>query len=187
MINVVYDACVLFSASLRDLLLNIAAVGLVHPYWSDRIHEEWMRSLIRKRPHLLWERLERTRQEMNAEFPHSLVTGFEEMIPTLQLPDINDRHVLALAIYKEAKYIVTFNLDDFPKTALQPYEIEALSPDEFVQRLIKNHQSRVLQAVKKHRLSLTRSPKTVDEYLSTLEKQEIPKIVAFLRNHESEI
>jgi len=47
MIDVVYDACALFSASQRDLLLDIAMVGLVRPHWSDEIHEEWIRSLLR--------------------------------------------------------------------------------------------------------------------------------------------
>jgi len=50
-------------------------------------------------------------------------------------------------------------------------------------RLIQIDPKRVLQAVKSHRLSLTRPPKTVDEYLTTLEKQGLIKTVAFLREH----
>ena len=187
MIRVVLDACVLYSASLRDLLLWLAYAELFCPLWSETIHEEWMRNLLSSRSDLSWERLERTRQKMDREFPHSLVREHESIIPLLRLPDPNDRHVVAVAIHAEAKYIVTFNLNDFPKTTLQTYEIEALSPDEFILRLIQHVPRFVLRAVKRHRLNLSRPAKTPDEYLATLEKQKLPKTVAFLREHKDEI
>ena len=187
MIDVVYDACVLYSAALRDFLLDIAAVGLVYPHWSNYIHEEWMRSLLRNRPDVNRKSLERTRRRMDAKFKNSLTKGYEPLIPTLLLPDSNDRHVLAVAIYAKAQNIVTFNLGDFPKEILQPYGIEAVVPDEFMLRLIQTKPSRVLQAVRNHRLDLTRPPKTVVEYLATLKKQGLPKTVAFLREHETDI
>jgi hypothetical protein len=103
------------------------------------------------------------------------------------LPDPKDRHVLAVAIHARAEYIVTFNLRDFPKMALQPYGIQAISPDEFVLRLINDEPYHVLEAVKQHRLSLKNPPQTVAEYLATLGKQGLPQTVAFLRQHESDI
>jgi predicted nucleic acid-binding protein len=187
MIDAVYDACVLYSAALRDLLLDIAVVGLVNPYWSNEIHEEWIRSLLRNRPDLERESLERTRRRMDMKFKNSLTEGHEHFLPTLQLPDPNDRHVLAVAIHIQAEYIVTFNLDDFPNTILKQYGIEAISPDEFVVRLIRTKKNRVLEAIKSHRSDLTRPTKTVDEYLATLEKQGLPMTVAFLREHKSDI
>jgi len=41
---VVYDACVLYPAPLRDFLVRLATTGLFAAKWSERIHEEWMRS-----------------------------------------------------------------------------------------------------------------------------------------------
>ena len=187
MIDAVYDACVLYSGSLRDLLLHIAKVKLVRPFWSDEIHEEWIRSLLRNRPHLNHESLQRTRHRMNTEFKNSLSKGYEIILPTLALPDPNDRHVLAVAIDVKAEYIVTFNLNDFPKATLQPYGIEAVSPDEFVLRLIQQSPYFVLRAAQNHRLSLIHPPKTAVEYIATLEKQKLPETVAFLREHEAEI
>ena len=184
MISAVYDACVLYSASLRDFLLWLGYVRAVRPLWSEEIHEEWMRSLLKKRPALL-QKLERTRQEMDTKFPRSLVLGFEDIIPSLRLPDPKDRHVLAVAVHAKAEYIVTFNLNDFPKTVLHPYGIEALSPDGFVQRLLLENSHSVLEAARDHRLSLKNPPKTVEAYLATLEKRGLPKTVAFLRGHES--
>jgi len=187
MIDAVYDACVLYSASLRDLLLDIARMQLVRPHWSDRSHEEWIENLLRNRPDLSRESLERTRRRMDAKFKNSLTKGYEPLIPTLELPDTNDRHVLAVAIYSQSSLIVTSNMDDFPKTALQPYNIEAVLPDDFVWRLIQMEPIRIIEAAKNHRSDLIRPPKTVEEYLATLEKQGLHKTVAFLRERKAEI
>lgn len=187
MIDVVYDACVLYSASLRDLLLHIAKVKLVRPHWSDDIHEEWIRSLSRNRPDLNRESFWRTRRLMDAEFKGSLTKGYESLVPTLKLPDPNDRHVLAVAIQTHSSSIVTFNLNDFPKAILEPYGIVAISPDDFIFRFCQESPQFIFRAVKNHRLYLSRPPKTATEYLATLEKQKLPKTVAFLREHESGI
>ena len=187
MIKVVFDACVLYSAPLRGFLLSLATAKLVEPFWSDEIQNEWTRSVSRNRPVLERHTLESTCQKMDAHFPNALVQGYESLIPTLVLPDPNDRHVLAAAIHVEADSIVTFNLSDFPKKALQPYGIEALPPEEFVLRLIQQRPERVIKVARDHRSSLKNPPKTADEYLATLEKQGLPKTVAFLREHNDNI
>jgi len=78
-------------------------------------------------------------------------------------------------------------LNDFPNAVLQHYGIESLSPEEFVFRLLQEAPQIVLRAVRNHRLSLKRPPKTPAEYLATLEKQGLPKTVAFLREHEKDV
>ena len=187
MISAVCDACVLYSASLRDFLLRFAEDGLFEPFWSEEIQNEWTHHLLQNRPDLIREKLERTRLKMDMHFPNGRVHGYETIIPTLTLPDPKDRHVLAVAIHAQTQYIVTFNLKDFPAMVLQSYGIAAVSPDEFVFRLIQKTPDRVLWSVKSHRLSLTRPSKTVEEYLATLAKQGLPKTVAFLRKHENDI
>ena len=187
MISAVLDACVLYSAPLRGLLLNLATNELVKPFWSEDIQNEWMRSLLQNRPDLKREDVERTRRKIEFRLPHGLVLGYESIMPTLVLPDPDDRHVLAVAIRANAEYIVTFNLKDFPHSLLHSYNVEAVSPDEFVLRLIQKIPDRVLRVVKLHRLSLKRPPKTVAEYLATLDKQGLPKTVAFLQQHEGDI
>jgi len=182
-----YDACVFYSGALRDLLLHLATAKAVHARWSDEIHEEWIRSLLRNRPDLTRESLERTRLLMNQKFRSGRVKGYQHLIDGLRLPDPNDRHVLAAAIWAKASYIVTYNLDDFPSSTLAPYKIETLTPDEFVLRLIRNNSEVVVRAVKDHRARLSRPPKSVDEYLEALETQRLPKTVAFLREHRNEI
>jgi len=46
---VIYDACVLFPAPLRDLLLRLAERGLVRARWSDEILDEYFRNILAKR------------------------------------------------------------------------------------------------------------------------------------------
>jgi hypothetical protein len=94
---VLYDACVLYPAPLRDLLMWLALRDLFRAKWTDRIHDEWIRAVIRDRPELK-RNLERTRSMMNAHVRDCLVTGYEPLIETLDLPDPDDRHVLAAAV-----------------------------------------------------------------------------------------
>lgn len=129
---VVYDACVLYSAPLRDLLIRVGRSGIVRARWSHDIVEECFRNILKNRPTLALESLERTRILMNEAVPDCLISGYQSLIPAIELPDPNDRHVLAAAIRAGAQVIVTFNLKDFPKTILSKYDIEAKHPDDFV-------------------------------------------------------
>jgi len=74
---------------------------------------------------------------MDQHATDALVTGYEELIDGLHLPDPDDRHVLAAAIRGRADVIVTCNLKDFPAGALKSYGIEAQHPDEFLLNLLR--------------------------------------------------
>jgi hypothetical protein len=88
---------VLYSASLRDLLVQLALTDLFQARWTDEIHDEWVRNVLANRPDISPESLARCRL-MDLHVTDCLVTGYESLIPTLTLPDANDRHVLAAAI-----------------------------------------------------------------------------------------
>jgi hypothetical protein len=47
---------------------------------------------------------------MNSALPGATVSGYAELIPTLELPDPDDRHVAAAAITARAQVILTWNL-----------------------------------------------------------------------------
>ncbi|HET7370483.1 MAG TPA: PIN domain-containing protein, partial [Gammaproteobacteria bacterium] len=129
--TVVYDACVLYPAPLRDLLMHLAVTNLFKAHWTDRIHDEWTQALLRNGVSTP-EKLERVRDLMDAHAADARVTGYEHLIESLDLPDPDDRHVLAAAIRCNADAIVTFNLKDFPADALEPYAIDLIHPDDFV-------------------------------------------------------
>lgn len=177
---VLFDACVLYPAPLRDLLMRLATTRLFAAKWTDQIHDEWTRNLLTNRPELA-EQLPRTRELMNAAVSDCLVTGYAPLITALELPDPDDRHVLAAAVRASAQVIVTFNLKDFPSEALSRYGIEALHPDVFVEHQLDLDQDVVIAAAKSHRASLRNPPKAVDEYLDTLAGQGLPATADKLR------
>lgn len=90
-LTAVYDANVLYPAPLHDLLIRLAQAGLVHARWTELIHDEWTRNVLAKNPHVTSERLGRTRSLMNEAIRDCLVTGYEDLIDSLTLPDPDDR------------------------------------------------------------------------------------------------
>jgi predicted nucleic acid-binding protein len=180
--TVVYDASVLYPAPLRDFLMRLALTDLFRARWTEDIHEEWIRSVLEVRTDLRREQLERTRELMNANVRDCLVEGYQSLIPGLELPDPDDRHVLAAAIRASASVIVTFNLRDFPAARLEQYGVEAQHPDEFIAHLIDLNQMKVCAAAEEQRRSLRNPPKTVEEYLETLLKQGLPQTATLLRS-----
>ena len=179
--TVVYDANVLYSSPLRSLLLYLAVRDFFNARWSDDIHEEWMRSVKKNRPDIEPEKLDRVRDLMDAHVRDCLVSDYRELIDTLELPDPDDRHVLAAAIVAKADYIVTFNLRDFPPGNLRRYGIEALHPDKFVMLLFEMSASKVCAAAREHHLSHRNPALSAEDYLLQLERQELPHTVAALR------
>ncbi|MFM1899740.1 MAG: hypothetical protein RLZZ216_316 [Cyanobacteriota bacterium] len=170
-LTVIYDSCVLYPAPLRDLLMRLALTDLYRARWSDQIHEEWITAVLRNRSDLSRAQLERTRSLMNAHVRDALVDDYQSLIPALELPDPDDRHVVAAAIKCGADLIVTFNLDDFPDHALTIYGIGACHPDSFLVDQLNLDAERVCMAMRLHRSSLKNPPKTVEEYLATLKEQ----------------
>ncbi len=142
-----------------------------------------MRSLKQARPELDVESLERTRRLMDAHTRDCLVSDYEDLIPSLHLPDPNDRHVLAAAIRTRAHVIVTFNLKDFPGDYLSKYGIEAQHPDEFVFHLLDLSPGDVCAAVKRQRAALTKPRFSVAEFLDILERMQLPTTVSRLRDY----
>jgi len=61
-----------------------------------------------------------------------MVTGWEERVPGIRLPDEDDRHVVAAAVQGGAQGIITANVKDFPAAALKPLGLEAVHPDDFL-------------------------------------------------------
>lgn len=181
--TVIYDACVLYPAALRDLLMHLALSDLYRAKWSEGIHNEWISNVLKNRPDLTKAQLLRTKKLMDENVRDCLVSGYESIIPTITLPDDNDKHVLAAAIRSSASVIVTFNLKDFPKEILNQYEMEAQHPDEFVMHLLDLNPGKVCHCIKKHRATLQNPYFDVDRYLKNLTKQSLVKTVNFLNSY----
>ena len=158
--TVIYDACVLYPAPLRDLLMHLALTDLYRARWTDMIHDEWTQNLLQRRPDIRQEDLARTRRLMNDNVRNALISGFDHLIGAIHLPDPDDRHVLAAAIHGGCSAIITFNGKDFPEDVLEQYNLEAAA---------------------NHRRSLKRPSMTADQYLDMLLRQKLTRTEAFLR------
>jgi hypothetical protein len=181
---VVYDACVLHPAPLRDLLMRIARSGIVRARWSERILDECFRSILERRPDLSEAALARTRQLMCDAVPDCIVTGYEHLESGLELPDPDDRHVLAAAVRAGAQAIVTFNLRDFPDHVLERYDIEAKHPDEFVVDSMDIAPAAVVRCVTEQAANCKHPPASVPDVLERLRDAGLVRSVARLNELE---
>ncbi|WP_394613693.1 PIN domain-containing protein [Lentzea sp. JNUCC 0626] len=178
---VVYDANVLYPSTLRDLLIRIAAAGLVQAKWTDQILDEVFRNIRKNRPDLSEQQLQRTRSLMLTAVRDCLVTGYERLIPALDLPDPDDHHVLAAAIRARAQVIVTDNLKDFPAESLGEWDVEAKDADDFVIDQIGLDAKVVWSCVQQIANSWRNPPGTVEDVLASLERCGLVQSVAALR------
>jgi predicted nucleic acid-binding protein len=179
---VVLDANVIYPARLRDLFIRLSIGGLIQAKWSERILDECFDNLIADRPDLDTSKLARTRQLMATAVPAAThidrpMTDLDD----LDLPDLDDRHVLATAIAANADHIVTANLKDFPSSALEAHDISALSPDQLVVGLLAEQFVAVRSILNEQASSLTRPPMTLDELLDLLIEVGLDHTVSRLR------
>lgn len=180
--NVVLDACVLYPAPLRDILLHLAEQRLFYPKWSNQIQEEWLRNLLINRPELEPLKLFRTVELMNQAFQEANVEGYELIIDKLQLPDEEDRHVLAVAIASHSDLIVTNNIKDFHEKELSKYAIQAKTADEFISSLILVHQDKVEIAIQCQLSFLKKPPLSKEKLLENFVAVGLSRTVEILKN-----
>ncbi|HEV3051791.1 MAG TPA: PIN domain-containing protein [Longimicrobium sp.] len=174
------DANVIYPAFLRDVLLRLAASNLYLPYWTARIHDEWIRNVIHNRPDLSPTAFARIRAQMDAHFAGALVTDFEALERQFEGVHENDRHVAAAALKAGANRIVTHNLKDFPAEALQPHGIVASHPDDFICDLIRMDPMTTRGVLEAHRVGLQRPPHDSAEYAVAFVRAGLPKAAALL-------
>lgn len=163
--------------------MRLALTDLFQARWTDQIHEEWINALLRNEGRFTREQLERVKALMDANVRDAKVEGYEDLINGLELPDPNDRHVLAAAIRSNSDAIVTFNLKDFPQETLDKYAIETIHPDDFVYYQIDLSAGKSCNAIRQQRESLKKPPKTKEEFLLILQKQQLPQTVSALKEY----
>lgn len=177
----ILDACVLYPAALRDVLLSLASAGLYHARWTPAIQDEWTRNLLANRPDIDPAQLRVTQEQMMAAIPDCVVTHYEPLISGLNLPDPDDRHVLAAAIAGHADAIVTVNLKDFPAETLATYNLEAQHPDDFVMNQLELREYEALAAIKRMRARLRNPAKSPEDFIVILERNGLVQSARRLR------
>ena len=164
--------------------MHLALTDLFKAHWTEQIHEEWINSLLRTGKYQR-DKLERAKALMNMHVRDAIVTDYEAFIETVDLPDPNDRHVLAAAIRCNADAIITINLKHFPPSALNAYGVEPLHPDDFIYYQIDMEPAICCSAFKQQRQALKKPPMDVNTFLGKLQNQQLPQTVAKLKEFEA--
>jgi hypothetical protein len=99
--------------------------------------------------------------QMKLRFPHAMCRFNDSSIEGYWLPDINDIHVLSVAIQSKSQGIITFNKKDFPNSILAKYNLFSINPDQFISDIYRENSNLVSRIVCEE----------LDEINSTYEKQ----------------
>lgn len=142
----VLDTNVVYPVIIRDILFWFAFYDLYTPKWSEHIFDEWKKVMIEKG--VSEEEATKRINKANSAFPDALVQHYKGLIEQLELPDKNDRHVLAAAIKTNASIIVTNNSKDFPADYLQSFNLRVKTADDFLTDIIDLNQEHAVAAFK---------------------------------------
>jgi hypothetical protein len=104
------------------------------------------------------------RRNLDKHFDDALTHGYRPLIAEMRNHP-KDRHVAACAVAGEASLIVTFNVKDF---ALLPDGITAVTPDDFLLRLMGETPDLLRTALDAQSARLTRKPMDVATILGLL-------------------
>ncbi len=170
------DACVLVPPVLREVLFAVAGQGLFAPLWSPRIVEEWARAAGRSEGPAAEAIARGEAARLAARWPGSVVMHQLEEEAALWLPDADDTHVLAAAIAGRADVIVTFNLRDFPRKALEGHGLHAQHPDAFLMSLWLAEPDKVLAAADAVRQEAERLSARPQDFRPLLKRAGLPRL-----------
>ncbi|MBD3781936.1 MAG: PIN domain-containing protein [Micrococcales bacterium] len=173
------DTCVLYPATLADLLLRIAEAGVFRPHWSADVLTELERNLA-KITSVSEESARRRVGAMSAAFPDAAVTGYESLIDGMAC-DPKDRHVLAAAVHSDCQLIVTADLGDFPVASLEPHHLQVVSPDTFLLDQLDLYPHVVLGCLRGQAGDLRRPSLSPLGLLASLERSGAPRFAAEVR------
>lgn len=166
----ILDACVIYPAMLRDILVRLSVKGLYRAKWSEMIHEEWIRSVadtLGKDPVAL----RNTADLMNRAVLDCLIEDFDSIRVEIDLPDEDDRHVVQAAVRGRVDVIVTKNERDFPRSELEKLGILVEHPDTFVCHLLDLFPNEVCHTAGEMRAAYSNPAFTRDEFLKALINQ----------------
>ena len=177
---VILDANVLFPFRVRDVLLTFAHEGLFRARFTEEILAEWTENLIELKPQLKESVLSQA-DEIRQNFDECFVTGHMPLIEGLEMPDKDDRHVLAAAIRCSAQVIVTENKRDFPSDLLEEYDVHVLGADEMLVNTYELFPVEAARALGRVRARYRNPPMNVSEFLLDLTRTGLPKLAALAR------
>lgn len=153
---------------MADTLLRLAEADLYRPLWSDTILDEMVMAIETIHPDLGDGRARHRADVMREQVEGACVSGRQGLLSGLELPDPDDRHVLAAALQGRADIIVTANLRDFPESVLRELKLGVQSPDDFLLNQLDLDPDRTIQVLREQAAAARRPSRTVNELLTLL-------------------
>jgi predicted nucleic acid-binding protein len=160
------DANVIYPMALCDTVLRLAERELFRPLLSEAVLKEARRNLVAD-GRCNEEQARHRMVRIQTFFESSIVTGYELLEAGLTC-DPKDRHVLAAAIAGGANQLVTSNVRDFPKESTEPYDIEVVTPDVFLQNVFDLYTDITVAEIRAQAARLRNPPHTIDDVLRAL-------------------
>jgi predicted nucleic acid-binding protein len=117
----------------------------------------------------------------------STVTGYEAVIPSIVLPDADDRHVVAAAVAAGASVIITWNVRDLPAAELRKYALQKQTPDIFLTRLYDQIPDLMIEAVARALRNLRRSKVSPKEFVQALRRQKLVRFTSKIEPRRAEL
>jgi predicted nucleic acid-binding protein len=181
--TVVLDACVLVPMPLCETLLRMAEEPAIYrPLWSNEILQE-VGTVLERNLHLDPAQVKRRLDAIGYTFPEALVIIPDGLTEALTcIPDPNDRHVLAAAIRGKADAILTLNRRDFPPECLAQYEVERVSPDQFLVHQYHLNRQGVLDKIDAQAAAIRETRETVVKRFR--ERLQAPKFADIVEGKE---
>jgi hypothetical protein len=183
----VFDACILYPFHVRNILVQAAVDRLVEARWTDEIHDEWIRNLATSAPAIPMERLQNTRRLMNDALPEAMVSGYKHHVPAVNLPDPDDRHVVAAGIAAGAAIILTWNLRDFPANELKRFGLRRETPDAFMTGLYDKVPDLTIGSLANARRNLSKTQVSASGFIGILKSQDLTQLAQRVQKHIADL
>lgn len=139
MLSVLLDANVIYSITLADVLLTLADHDLFLPLWTPNVLQEAQEAASRTLPDAAQQAFRKRLIMMDQAFPESSIHVEESEWSQFDLPDPDDRHVLAAAAQGQADALATRNIKDFPQKLLDSFSIQVITPDDLLCVLLRRN------------------------------------------------
>jgi predicted nucleic acid-binding protein len=130
-----------------------------------KLLEEFTSIFEKKGMNLSSEQIQRQVELITKACNNALVENYEDLIPSIQIKDENDRHVVAAAIKCNANIIVTYNLKDFPNDYLEKIGLSAVDPDTFIADMIDLSPKKCCDAFREMILTKKKPPFNEPQYI----------------------
>lgn len=168
--RVIYDACAIFGALQRSILIRVGekqAAFNLRVLLTDEILDEMTRSVQTKYPDFSGEQARSLRAAILEAIPDCLIVDYGYAVERVDIRDVDDRHVVAAGIHAKAQLIVTDDVD-FTPTSLRVHGIEAQKPDDFLTDLFDLNETIMRQIVAEE---ATARDVPVDELIELLDER----------------